>query len=243
VKTIKFKSPRYIGDPINAVKIFNDKEVDELVFLDINATITGKQPNLKLLREIASECFMPLGYGGGITSIDVIKEIFNLGVEKVIINTQAFENPGLLSTAANLFGSQSIVASMDVKKNFWGKYEVYVMSGKKRTRMNPLEYAKKMESLGAGEIFLNSIDRDGTFQGYDTNLIKMVADSVKIPVIACGGASNIQDFADAINIGGVSAVSAGSMFVFQGKHRAVLITYPPNSELERIFKKDTKNEH
>jgi cyclase len=232
VKTVKFKDPKYVGDPINAVKIFNDKEVDELIFLDITATLEHRKPPVKLISEIATECFMPFCYGGGITNIEDIAELFKLGVEKVAINTQAVENPSLIKEAAERFGNQSIVVSIDVKKNMFGKYRVSTHGGRRATRLDPVDFAIRMQDAGAGELFLNSIDRDGTRQGYDLELIKKVSDSVNIPIIACGGAGSLDDFAQAVKQGGASAVSAGSMFVFQGQYRAVLITYPSQKELE-----------
>ena len=235
VKTVKFKNPKYVGDPINAVKIFNDKEVDELIFLDIEATVEGRKPPIKLISEIASECFMPLSYGGGLRNMDDIKAIFNLGVEKVIINSYAIELPTFINEASKFYGNQSIVVAIDVKRSSKGKYEIFSRGGKKKTNLDPVEYAMKMETLGAGEIFLNSIDRDGTMEGYDIELIKEVTESVSIPVIACGGAGKIEDIVDAVKKGGASAVAAGSMFVFHGKHRAVLTTYPSVEELEKAF--------
>lgn len=235
VKTVKFKDPKYVGDPINAVKIFNDKEVDELIFLDISATIENRKPNFKVISDIANECFMPFGYGGGIRNLDDIKKLFNLGIEKVIINSYAFENPQFIKEASGIFGSQSIIVSIDVKKSLFGKYDVFTQSGKKNIKQDPVKYAILMENMGAGEIILNSIDRDGTMQGYDIELIKKVSESVKIPIIACGGANKIEDFGDAVKKGGASGVAAGSMFVFYGKHRAVLISYPSINELEKIF--------
>lgn len=235
VKTVKFKEPRYVGDPINTVRIFNAKEVDELVFLDITATVEKRPPQFKLLAEIAGECFMPLGYGGGIRNIEDIREIFSVGMEKVIINSHAVENPAFIRQAADLFGSQSIVVSMDVKRSFFGKYELYTHGGKKPTGRDPVSFAVEMQQMGAGELFLNSIDRDGTMQGYDIDLVKKVTESVSIPVIACGGAGGIDDFAAAVDKGGASAVAAGSLFVFQGKHRAVLISFPGPEELQRTF--------
>lgn len=232
VKTVKFKHPKYVGDPINAVRIFNEKEVDELVFLDITATIENRRPPFKLISEIATECFMPFCYGGGISKVEEIAELFKLGVEKVAINSSAVENPSLISRAAELFGNQSIVVSVDVKKNLFGQYRVYTHGGRKASKLDPVDFAVRMQELGAGELFLNSIDRDGTMQGYDIDLIKSVSEAVSIPVIACGGGGSLDDFADAVKKGGASAVSAGSLFVFQGRHRAVLITYPSIKELE-----------
>lgn len=243
VKTIKFKDPKYVGDPINAVRIFNDKEVDELLFMDITATLERKAPPLKIITEIASECFMPLAYGGGVRSMEDVRRIFAVGVEKVCINTHAVEKPEFIRQASDIFGNQSIVVSLDVKKNLFGKYEVYTHGGTKNTKLDPVDHAVRMERMGAGELFLNSIDRDGTQQGYDVDLIRKVASAVKIPVIACGGAGTIAHLAEAVNAGGASAVSAGSMFVFYGKHRAVLITYPSQKELSHAFGGERTHEH
>jgi cyclase len=226
VKTIKFKNPTYIGDPINAIKIFNDKEVDELVFLDITASKEKKGPNFKLISEITTECFMPLGYGGGITTIEQIEKLFNLGVEKVILNSITHTQPELIKKATDIFGSQSIVASIDVKKHWLTKKQaVYSLSGEQSTGYSPIDYAKKMEDAGFGEIIINSIDQDGTMSGYDLALIEAVSKSVKVPVVALGGAGSIDDLLLAKKAG-ASAVAAGSLFVFQKAHRAVLITYP-----------------
>jgi len=230
VKSIKFKDHKYVGDPINAVKIFNDKEVDEILLLDISATAEKRGPNMEQIRDIASEAFMPLGYGGGITTLDEIRELVSSGVEKVVLNTSAFDNPGLVRQGAAYIGSQSIVVSMDVKKNLLGKYKVYVNNGSRSTGLDPADFARQMEAAGAGELLLNSIDRDGSFSGFDTALIETVAGKVNIPVVAVGGASSVQDLAVAIRHG-ASAVAAGSLFVFQRPHRAVLISYPSQKEL------------
>jgi len=235
VKTVKFKNPTYLGDPINIVKIFNDKEVDELTFLDITATPENRKPQFALIESIASECFMPLGYGGGIRSLDDMKTLYNLGVEKISINTYAVENPAFIQAAADMAGSQSVCVSMDVRKNFWGRYEVFTHCGSKGSGLDPVKWAREVESRGAGELLLNSIDRDGTRQGYDMDLVKLVSSAVKIPVVACGGASNIQDLSRVVLEGGASAAAAGSMFVFQGPHRAVLISYPTPQELRNAF--------
>lgn len=232
VKTVQFKNPTYVGDPINAVKIFNEKEVDELILLDISATAEKRKPNIEFISKIASECFMPLCYGGGIKNIDEVKELLNMGVEKIVINTSTIENPSLITETAKLFGSQSAVVSLDVKKNFFGKYQVYTNGGKQNTKFSPVEFAMEMEQRGAGEIVLNSIDRDGTYKGYDVELIRQVAHTINIPLIASGGARNVDDFADAIKCG-ASAVTAGSMFVFHGKHRAVLINFPSQEEFKK----------
>jgi imidazole glycerol-phosphate synthase subunit HisF len=234
VKTVAFRKPRYVGDPINAVKIFNEKEVDELVFLDISATAEGKGPNYDLIRDIATECFMPFGYGGNIRTIEQISRLFQLGVEKVIISSHACEEPGFIREAAHRFGSQSIIVSIDVKKTLLGKYSVYARGGRENTGKGPVEFARMMEQMGAGEIILTFIDRDGKMTGYDIPLIRMVSRQLSIPLIARGGAGKIEDFADAC-AAGASAVTAGSLFVFYGKHRAVLINYPEIPVLEKVF--------
>jgi cyclase len=233
VKSVKFKDYKYVGDPINAVRIFNDKEVNELVLIDIDASREKRSPDLKHITNIASEAFMPVAYGGGISDITQVKEIFYNGVEKVIFNTAALEQPGLVSATANQFGSSSTVVSIDVKKTLLGGHKVYACNGQKNTGKDPVQFAKEMESAGAGEIFINSIDADGTMAGYDVNLVKKIADAVSVPVIACGGAGSIQHFKQAIEAG-ASAVAAGSFFVFHGKHKAVLITYPLPGELQTL---------
>ncbi|MCX5805029.1 MAG: AglZ/HisF2 family acetamidino modification protein [Proteobacteria bacterium] len=235
VKTVKFKDPKYLGDPINIVKIFNDKEVDELVFLDITATVEGKHPPFELLEQVASEAFMPVGYGGGIRSLEDVKTILGLGIEKVVINSYAVENPSFISNVANFAGSQSTVVSIDVKKGIFGAYEVRTHRGTKTTGMDPVELAVRMENEGAGELILCSIDRDGTMKGYDIDLISRVAAAVNIPVVACGGSRTVHDLGAVIKQGGASAAGAGSMFVFQGPHRAVLISYPHYDELEQLL--------
>lgn len=235
VKTIQFQNERYIGDPLNAVKIFNDKEIDELIFLDITATREKKLPPFQLLASIAGECFMPLTYGGGIKSLDEIKKILGLGIEKIALNTAAIENPQLVSEASQCIGSQSIVISLDVKQNRHGQYEVHIRGGQQNTGLDPTSVAIKMQALGAGEILLNSIDRDGTLRGYDLGLVKRVATAVDLPVIACGGAGNLNDLTQAIKLAGASAAAAASLFLFVGPHRAVLINYPSSSELKQIF--------
>ena len=233
VKSVKFKDYKYVGDPINAVKIFNEKEVDEIAVIDIDATKENRTPNIEAIAEIASEAFMPMAYGGGITTIAQIKEILYNGIEKVIINKAAHTNPSLISEAAALFGNQSIVVSIDVKKVFLRGYRVFTDNGKNNTGIHPVEFAKKMEQLGAGEILLNNIGADGTFSGVDTQLITEVSKAVTIPVIAIGGAATMQDFKLAYQAG-ASALAAGSMFVFQRPHRAVLISYPEYNELKKI---------
>lgn len=235
VKTVRFKQPRYVGDPINSIRIFNDKEVDELIFLDITATREAREPNYDLIAQIASEAFMPFAYGGGVRTLPQIERLLALGVEKVIINSCAASQPQLIRDAAKVCGSQSIIVSIDVKKRLLGGSVVMTHSGTRKAATDLVAYARSLEDAGAGELFLNSIDRDGTMSGYDLDLIKMVTAAVDIPVIACGGAGSMEDFAKAVNEGRASAVAAGSMFVFHGPHRAVLITYPSPTELERLF--------
>ncbi|MFC1508429.1 AglZ/HisF2 family acetamidino modification protein [Candidatus Omnitrophota bacterium] len=236
VKTVKFRKPKYLGDPINVVKIFNDKEVDELIFCDIRATLEGARPPFDRMEQIASECFMPLGYSGGVRNLEDMERLFNIGIEKVAINTYAVDNPTFVRKAAEHFGNQSVVVSMDVKKKFFGGYEVCTKGGSKRTGLEPVSFAVEMETMGAGEILLNSIDRDGMMLGYDIDLIRRVTSAVDIPVVACGGAGGIQDLTAAIN-GGASAAGAGSMFVFNGPHHAVLISYPNPHQLKESFGK------
>lgn len=235
VKTVRFKDPKYLGDPINIVRIFNDKEVDELIFLDITATNEGRQPPFEILAKITSECFMPLGYGGGIHSMEDVKALLGIGIEKVIMNTCAVEDPAFITEVAEYAGSQAVVVSMDVKKGFLGKYEVFTHSGRKGTGLDPVQHALEMEKRGAGELFLNVIDRDGMMQGYDLDLIRRVADTVHLPLVACGGAGDIRHLAEAIQQGGASAAAAGSLFVFQGPLRGVLISYPSQDELRTIL--------
>lgn len=233
VKTTRFAKPQYVGDPINAIRIFNDKEVDELVLLDIDATRSGRGPAYSTIEEVASECFMPLAYGGGVRSVEEARRILRLGVEKVIFNGAAWHDPQTLARAAAEFGSQAVVASIDVRRKIFGRYEVYVDNGTKPTGQSPADYARRMESIGVGEILLSAIDQDGVMKGYDLSLIASVTSAVGIPVVASGGAGTLADLRAAIEQGGAAAVSAGAMFVFHGPHRAVLITYPSRQELER----------
>ncbi len=230
VKTVNFKNPVYVGDPINAVKIFNEKEIDEIAVLDIDASRQNRGPDMARIKEIAGEAFIPLAYGGGISTIQQVNDLFYLGVEKVIFNYNAVHNLALLTESAKLVGSQSIVASIDVKKNWLGKYEVVTLNGTKKTSMDPVEMARKVVDAGAGEIFLNSVERDGTYKGYDLQVLTKICAAVTVPVITCGGASGIPDFLEACKAG-ASAVAAGSMFVFQRPHQAVLISYPSQDEL------------
>lgn len=236
VKTIKFKKPNYIGDPINAVKIFNDKEVDELMFLDIDATVERREPNYTLIEEIASECFIPLCYGGGVKSIEQMKRIFAIGVEKISLSSIAIDNPNLIKEASELFGSQSIVVMLDIKKPFWGANSIYTHRGKKNRRLNPVAFAKQMEALGVGELVINSIDNDGLMQGYDMRLLLDIKKAVNIPVIGLGGAGSLEDMRSIIKDIGLSAAAAGSLFVYQGALNAVLINYPEYKKIRELLK-------
>jgi cyclase len=231
VKTKKFSNPVYVGDPVNAVKIFNLKEVDELVFLDINASKNNTEPDYELITDIAAEAFMPFGYGGGVKNIDQIRRLLRVGVEKIIINT-ALENEDFVKESVKIFGSSTIVASIDVIKTGTNNYYLYSHLHKKsHTKIDIFEYIRKIELLGVGEIFINNVERDGMFSGYDISFLNKVSELVGVPVIGCGGARDLQDIKELIKHTGCTAAAAGSLFVFYGKHKAVLITYPEEKEL------------
>lgn len=236
VKTSRFRDPRYVGDPINAVKIFNEKEVDELVILDIDASRKGAPPNFDLVSAIADECFMPVAYGGGIASVDHARRLFSLGIEKVVLNSAIASDPRLITRLAESFGSQSIVVSIDVKKGLLGGYTAYTLSGSKALNTAPVELAAQMETLGAGELLINSIAREGSWQGLDIALLRGITDRVNIPVIASGGAGSVSHIREAIYDGGASAVALGSMAVFQGKGLGVLINFPDKRSLDDAFR-------
>tara|TARA_B100000700_G_scaffold171736_2_gene189712 strand:+ start:2449 stop:3177 length:729 start_codon:yes stop_codon:yes gene_type:complete len=234
VKTVRYEDARYIGDPINAVRIFNEKEVDEMTFLDISATTKSSGPNFELMERIASEAFMPFAYGGGITEIEQVRKLFTLGVEKIVMNTVLSHNPELVTQVAEVAGSSSVVVSIDVRKKLLSGYRTFVRSGQVNTGRHPVEVAQEMQERGAGEILLNSIDNEGAMEGYDLDLVELVSQAVDIPVIASGGAGRNEHFRQAVDRG-ASAVAAGSMFVYHGKLRAVLITYPDYDDLEDLF--------
>lgn len=234
VKTIGFKKENYIGDPINAVKIFNEKLVDEIVIMDIRKSIEKKAPDFELIKNLAGQCFMPMSYGGGISSFTEIKRIFEIGVEKVIINSMAFTNPRGVRTAVSTFGTQSIVGAMDVKKGWDGKYNVYTRCGRHNTHINPVVYAKYLEQVGVGEIFLNNITLDGKMVGYDLELLQSITSNIVIPVTACGGAGTVEDLAQGIHDGGINAAAAGSMFVYMDRKKSILLHYPDRVEIEKI---------
>ena len=234
VKTTKFKDRTYLGDPVNTVRIFNDKGADELTLLDINASTRATGPQFDLLAEIASEAFMPLAYGGGVKSLEEIRRILALGYEKVVLNTVAATNPDFVDEASGVFGRSTIVVSIDVHRPRFGAPEVMTASGSRKVGLAPVDYAVKMAQRGAGEILLTSIDRDGTQKGYDIDLVREVSAAVNVPVVSCGGAGSVADLGSAV-AAGASAAAAGSLFVFSGKHRAVLITYPRDSDLDSCF--------
>jgi imidazole glycerol-phosphate synthase subunit HisF len=235
VKTVKFDKYSYIGDPINTVRIFNELEVDELCFLDIRATSQNREPDVKLLKSIADECFMPLSYGGGLKSFEICKRILSIGFEKVVINSQAYHQPGFIKQVSEHFGSQSVIGSIDAKKNIWGKYQVFVNNGKEKIAIDVVEWAQQMVAQGVGELLITSMDRDGTWEGYDTTLIKKITSVVDVPVIASGGAGSIAHMKDAIKIGNASALALGSMVVYQKKNMGVLVNFPDKKELSAIF--------
>lgn len=237
VKTTRFKDPKYVGDPINAVKIFNEKEVDELIVLDIDASVKKQEPDYKLIENLAVECRMPFCYGGGIKTIEQAQRIFSLGVEKIAVSSLAVENKMVIADLVEKVGSQSVVVVIDVKKKFLsGKYEVFIHNGTKNTGIELMQFISEMEELGVGEIVINSIERDGLMNGYDLGLIKDVKNKVNIPLTVIGGAGSIQDIGEVIHQNGIIGVGAGSLFVFKGKYRAVLIHYPTIDEKRELIK-------
>jgi len=226
VKTRKFKDPVYIGDPVNAVRIFNEKEVDELIVLDIGASKERRDPNYELIAEIAGECFMPMAYGGGVRSFEQVRRLIRSGVEKIVVNTAALESTSIITEVAGKFGSQSVVAAVDVKRSLLGGYKVMKKSGTVDAGVKLENYLHHLQAAGVGEILINSVDRDGTMAGYDIELLRIVKKHIDVPLVASGGAGTLEHLKEAILDGGASAVAAGSMFVFHGRHRAVLINYP-----------------
>ncbi|GAB3415065.1 AglZ/HisF2 family acetamidino modification protein [Massilia agilis] len=235
VKTVSFKSPKYVGDPINAVKIFNEKEADELIVLDIDASVENAEPNYKLIADLAAECRMPLCYGGGVRTVAQAKHIISLGVEKVAISSAAVENPQLVSRIADEVGRQSVVVVLDVKKRMLSKeYDVYTHNGKKNTKLNAVEFAKLAQASGAGEIVINSIEQDGQMKGYDLALAERIRAAVQIPVTFLGGAGSLEDIEKLIEKCGVVGASAGSLFVFKGAYKAVLINYPSIGQRDEL---------
>lgn len=235
VKTVQFGRFTYVGDPANTVRIFNELEVDELLFLDITATRERRSPNLKVLRDIADECFMPLGYGGGIRSLRDAASVFDTGFEKVVVNSRALEEPSILSELAAHYGSQAVIASLDVRTDIFGRKHVRMPRGSRNTNRTPVEWAREMESRGAGEILLTSVAREGTWTGFDLELTREVSDAVAVPVIAHGGCGSLADVGAAVVQGGASAVALGSMVVFQKKGMGVLVNFPDRHQLEEVL--------
>jgi imidazole glycerol-phosphate synthase subunit HisF len=236
VKTVNFKDPKYVGDPINAVKIFNEKQVDELVFFDIDATVLNREPDYSLIEKLANQSRMPLCYGGGVKTVEQAQKIFSLGIEKIALSSAVIQNPSLVTQIAQRVGSQSVIVVLDIKKKLFGGYEVYTHNGKKATGINPIKFAQELEALGVGELVLNSIDQDGMMKGYDLNLIEKVVENISIPVTVLGGAGSLKDIETVIEKNGVIGVAAGSMFVFKGPYKAVLINYPNQEEKNNLFK-------
>jgi len=236
VKTVRFAEPKYVGDPINAVKIFNEKESDELIVLDIDATANGVEPNYKQIAHLAAECRMPLCYGGGIKTADQAQRIINFGVEKVAISSGAIENPPLITEIAKEIGNQSVVVVLDVRKRRGGEYSVWTHNGRNDTKRSPIELAQQAESLGAGEIVINSIDNDGVMQGYDLALAMELRKAVGLPMSVLGGAGSLADIGRLISTCGVVGAAAGSLFVFKGSYRAVLINYPGQEQKETLIR-------
>jgi cyclase len=236
VKTIKFRDHKYIGDPINTVRIFNELEVDELCFLDIRATKENRDPNFKILTEISNECFMPLSYGGGVKNAKTAKKILSIGFEKIIINTAAIDTPNLITEIANFSGNQSVVGSIDVKKNLFGKYQIYSNDGLVKRPLEVIKWVKELENLGVGELIITSIDRDGTWKGFDIDLLKQITSAVNIPVIANGGAGSVDHIGEVVEKSNVSAVALGSLVVYQAKDMGVLVNFPDRDKLRNILK-------
>ena len=236
VKTVNFKNPKYVGDPINAVRIFNEKEVDELAIFDIDATAKGLEPNYSLIERIANQSRMPLCYGGGVKTVEQAQKIFGLGIEKIALSSAVLHNPELITQIANRVGAQGVFVVIDLKKKLFGGYEVYTHNGKKSTGINPFDFAEKAQRLGAGEIIINSIDQDGVMKGFDMNLIDKVRDKISLPLTVLGGAGELQHIQQVIHKHGVIGVAAGSLFVFKGVYKAVLINYPEKGEKEKLYK-------
>lgn len=235
VKTLNFKNPKYVGDPINAVKIFNEKEVDELAVFDIDATAKGLEPNYSLIERIANQSRMPLCYGGGVKTVEQAQKIFGLGIEKIALSSAVLQNPDLITQIAERVGAQSVIVVLDVKKKLFGGYELYTHNGKKATGINPFDFAEKAQQLGAGEVVINSIDQDGVMKGYDMNLIDKVREKISLPLTVLGGAGSLQDIQEVIKKHKIIGVAAGSLFVFKGVYKAVLINYPTKKEKENIY--------
>jgi imidazole glycerol-phosphate synthase subunit HisF len=239
VKTRQFGSPKYVGDPINAVRIFNEKQVDELIVLDIDASREKRDPDYVMIRNLAAECRMPLCYGGGVTTLAQAEHIIGLGVEKVAVSTAALDNPQLVRQMADVIGSQSIVVVIDVRRRKDGTHEVFRDNGRRGTGLDPVAHAVAMEKQGAGEIVVNSIDQDGEMKGYDLDLVQRVRAAIAIPITVLGGAGSLAHIGELIRQYGVIGAAAGSLFVFKGVYRAVLISYPSPEEKDRLLAANT----
>ncbi len=235
VKTVKFGQHGYIGDPINTVRIFNELEVDELCFLDIRAAIENREPNLSILRQIADECFMPLSYGGGVRDFNTAKNILSIGFEKIVLNSITHSYSQLVKELSEHFGSQAVIASIDIKRGLLGRYSVYTQDGRIKTDKDPVEWAQTLERLGAGEILLTSMDREGTWTGYDIEITRKISDAVSIPVIANGGAGCVEDIVKVVKEGHAAAASVGSMVVYQKKDMGVLVNFPDKQKLDGLL--------
>ena len=235
VKTVNFKNPKYVGDPINAVKIFNEKAVDELAIFDIDATVKGQEPNYSLIERIANQSRMPLCYGGGVKTVEQAQRIFSLGIEKIALSSAVIHNPSLITQIAERVGAQSVIVVLDVKKKLFGGYEVYTHNGKKSTGLNPFKFIEEAQKLGAGEIVINSIDQDGIMKGYDMSLIDKARNSTSLPMTVLGGAGSLDDIQAVIKRHKIIGVAAGSLFVFKGVYKAVLINYPSKEEKEKLY--------
>jgi imidazole glycerol-phosphate synthase subunit HisF len=235
VKTIKFKNPSYIGDPINTVRIFNELEVDELCLLDITASQENREPPIEILQQISNECFMPLSYGGGLKDFDTAKKIMAIGFEKLVVNTQAWRRLELITKLSEHFGAQAVIGSIDVKKNLFGKYNVFISDGTEKIDMDVIDWAKKLQEAGAGEILITSMDKDGTWSGFDIELTRKVSDALSVPVIANGGAGSIAHIGEAVKKGNASAVCLGRMVVYQQKGMGVLVNFPDKTKIEGVL--------
>lgn len=235
VKTVQFENPKYVGDPLNAVRIFNEKQVDELMVVDIDASRYNRPPNEAVIGQLASECRMPLCYGGGVKTIEQVERLIALGVEKVALSSAAIDNPELIALAAERVGSQSIVVVIDVKNTgILRRPEVVVLNATKRTGKDPVKFAIEVEKLGAGEILLNSVDRDGKMEGYDLDLIEKVRRETAVPLTVLGGAGSLDHIDELVRHHPIIGAAAGSFFVFKGKYRAVLISYPDLTTREKL---------
>lgn len=234
IKTKKFTSEKYIGDPINAVKIFNDRYADELIILDITATQKNISPNLSLLKEVASEAFMPVSYGGGITNSSQAESVYKVGIEKVVINSAIFSDISILKDISKIAGSSGVIASIDLKKDFFGKMNIFHSRGKKKHTGNIIDFAKQLEDNGAGEIFINFIDRDSMYSGYDYQFIEKISSELEVPIVCCGGCSSLEDMREALEYG-ASGMAAGSLFVYSGEEKGILINYPSREQIQKVF--------